>query len=106
MQTEDHAKKEYDPAIGHSGHSYSDSGQYIIIKGIWKQKDEMLYFRYRTISQEVISNLHNQRINPYDTVSFILSMYTESLVKELPGIRDEQKIKAKNAEILGIFQEY
>jgi two-component system sensor histidine kinase VicK len=79
------------------------AAQLIIIKGVWKQKDEMLYLRYSSLSQEAVASLRGRRLDVYDTVRFILNKYSEQVVKELPSIKDEQKLTDKKKEIFEYF---
>jgi two-component system, OmpR family, phosphate regulon sensor histidine kinase PhoR len=80
------------------------SAQVIIIRGVWKQKDEMLYMRYRMLSQEAVASLRGQRsVDVFDTVRFILNRYSEQIIKELPQIKDEQELSVKKKEILIYF---
>jgi signal transduction histidine kinase len=80
------------------------SVQVYIIRGIWKQKDEMLYLRYRSLSQEAVGSLRGQRsLDVYDTVRFILNKYSQQVIKELTELKDEQKLTSKKKEILEYF---
>ncbi len=75
------------------------AAQVIIIKGIWEQKDEMLYFRYSSLSQQAIGSLYGRRYDPYDTVRFLLDNYTRKVVKELPATKDTNELKLKKKDI-------
>jgi signal transduction histidine kinase len=79
------------------------TAQVIIIKGVWQQKDEMLYLRYSSLSQEAVATLRGRRLDVYDTVRFILNKYSEQVVKELPEIKDEQKLIDRKKEIFEYF---
>ncbi|HZL76799.1 MAG TPA: HAMP domain-containing sensor histidine kinase [Bacteroidales bacterium] len=79
------------------------AAQVIIIRGVWDQQDQTLRFRYRELSQQAVGSLRNQRINPFDTVYFLLEKYSEKVVKELPLISDSVKIKDKKEEIFSYF---
>jgi two-component system, OmpR family, phosphate regulon sensor histidine kinase PhoR len=79
------------------------AAQVIIIRGLWKQQELTLRFRYRELSQQAVGALRSQRINAYDTVSFILRKYSEKIIKELPGITDDNKMKDKKEEIFSYF---
>jgi two-component system, OmpR family, phosphate regulon sensor histidine kinase PhoR len=79
------------------------AAQVIIIRGVWKQQDQTLKFRYRELSQQAVGTLRNQRINAFDTVYFLLGKYSEKVVKELPLLRDSVKIKEKKEEIMSYF---
>jgi len=76
------------------------AAQLIIIRGVWEQKDEMLYFRYRSLSQDAVASLRGRgSTDVFDTVRFILRAYSEQVVKELPGIKDTVKLNEKKKEI-------
>jgi Signal transduction histidine kinase len=79
------------------------AAQVIIIRGVWKQQDQTLRFRYRELSQQAVGSLRNQRINAFDTVYFLLGKYSEKVVKELPLISDSVKIKEKKEEVFSYF---
>jgi len=76
------------------------AAQVIIIRGVWKQNDEMLFLRYRSLSQDAAGSLRGRRtFDPYDTVKFILRNYSEIWVNELPLITDSTKMAEKQREI-------
>lgn len=79
--------------------------QRTIIKGVWQQKDEMLWLRYRSLSQEAWSNMQRTRrvIDPFRTVRFILRRYSDSIVKELPEISDPAKLADQKKDIFEFF---
>jgi len=78
--------------------------QIIIIRGILKQNHEMLYLRYRLLSQEALVSLRRQyKVDVYDTVRFILDEYSREVAAELPLIRDEAEMNRKKGEILDYF---
>ena len=81
------------------------TGQYVIIRGLWKQNDEMLYLRYRSLSQEAVNSLRGIRsFDPYDTVTFILNDYSEKVVPELETIRDNPtKMAERKQDIFAFF---
>ncbi len=76
------------------------AAQVIIIRGIWEQKDEMLYFRYSSLSQQAIGNLFGRRsFDPYDTVRLILDSYSRKALQELQGIKDTSELRLKKKDI-------
>jgi signal transduction histidine kinase len=74
--------------------------QIIIIRGVWKQQDQTLRFRYRELSQQA---LRGPNLNAFDTVYFLLEKYSDTIVKELQGITDSLKMKEKKEEIFNYF---
>ena len=53
------------------------TAQIIILRGLWKQQNEMLTLRYRSLSQEAVGSLRGSGIAVHDTVWFILNKYSE-----------------------------
>ncbi len=78
------------------------AAQVIILRGLWKQQNEMLTLRYRSLSQEAVMSQRGS-FSGYDTVRFLLNNYSESVVKELSTIKDEQKLIEKKRDILEYF---
>jgi len=72
------------------------AGQLIIIKGVWKQNDEMLYLRYRMLSQDAVNALRGSRFDPYDTVTFILNDYSGKIISKF---REAQGNPVKTDEL-------
>jgi signal transduction histidine kinase len=79
------------------------AAQLIILRGLWKQQNEMLTLRYRSLAQEANLALRGSGIEPHDTVMLILNQYSESIREELALITDEQKLEEKKKEILAYF---
>lgn len=77
--------------------------QAIILRGLWNQQNEMLTLRYRSLAQEANVSLRGSGVEVHDTVWFILNQYSEKLVKELPEIKDEQKLTDKKKEIIDFY---
>lgn len=80
------------------------SVQVFIIRGIWKQKNEMFSLRYTMGSQEALYFI-NRRLSTdgFDTVRFVLSKRSEQASKELKGISDTTRLNQKKQEILKYF---
>ncbi|MFA5819685.1 MAG: HAMP domain-containing sensor histidine kinase [Bacteroidales bacterium] len=80
------------------------SVQVFIIRGIWKQKDEMFALRYTMRSQEALNYIRRgMQTDGFDTVRFLLSKYSEQANKELHAIKDEQERTARKKDILDYF---
>jgi signal transduction histidine kinase len=79
--------------------------QIYLVRGIWKQKDEMFGLRYTLRSQEAL-NFINRRMggDGFDTVRFILGKYSEKANKEIHSLHDLQQIETKRNEILEYFR--
>jgi two-component system phosphate regulon sensor histidine kinase PhoR len=75
-----------------------------MVRGIWKQKDEMFVLRYTLRSQEALSFI-NRRMqgDGFDTVRYILDSYSEQANKDLHALTDLKGMEAKKIEILDFF---
>jgi two-component system, OmpR family, phosphate regulon sensor histidine kinase PhoR len=80
------------------------SVQLFIIKGIWKQKDEMFSLRFTLRSQEAMKFI-NKRMpsDGFDTVRYILGKYSEKANKEIHAIKDLKELELKKTEILDYY---
>jgi len=80
------------------------SVQLFIVRGIWKQKDEMFVLRYTLRSQEAL-NFINSRMpgDGFDTVRYILGKYSEQANKEIQAIKDASLMDDKKRELLDFF---
>jgi signal transduction histidine kinase len=80
------------------------SVQIFIIKGIWKQRDEMFVLRYSVLSKDALDVI-NRRMHTdgFDTVRFLLSNYSEQANKEIHALKDQNELAAKKKEILDYF---
>ena len=80
------------------------SVQIFIIRGIWKQKDEMFTLRYTMLSQEALNNFRRTMPSDgFDTVRILLGNYSEQANKEIHGIKDPQELTRRKKEILDYF---
>jgi signal transduction histidine kinase len=80
------------------------SVQVFIVRGIWKQKDEMFVLRYTLRSQEAL-NFINRRSpgDGFDTVRYILGKYSEQANNEIHAIKDAKTRDEKKKEVLDFF---
>jgi two-component system, OmpR family, phosphate regulon sensor histidine kinase PhoR len=80
------------------------SFQIYMVRGIWKQKDEMFVLRYTLRSQEAL-NFINRRMmgDGFDTVRYILDRYSQQANKEIHAIKDPKELETKKTEILDFF---
>lgn len=76
--------------------------QVIILRGLWKQQNEMLTIRYRSLPQEAIGNLRESN-TVHDTVRYILNLYSSKEAAELRGMKDEKLLNEKRKEITNYF---
>jgi two-component system phosphate regulon sensor histidine kinase PhoR len=83
------------------------SVQVFIVRGIWKQKDEMFVLRYTLLSQEAL-NFISRRTPGYgfDTVRFILDKYSDQAANEIKGLPIGNELEEKKKEILDFFTKF
>lgn len=79
------------------------AAQVIILSGAWKQQDEMLYLRYRSLSQEASGAIRASRVQLFDTVSILLNYYSGPVIKDLEQVTSQDTLAVKKAEILEYF---
>jgi two-component system phosphate regulon sensor histidine kinase PhoR len=78
--------------------------QIFLIRGIWKQKDEMFTLRYGMRSQEALNYI--RRFSPvqgFDTVQLYLSGYSEKMNNMLHNITDTNELNVMKKDILAFF---
>jgi len=76
------------------------SVQVFIIRGIWKQKDEMFNLRYRLFSQDALSNMYRRlSTDGFDTARYIISGYSVQAVKDISAIKDDSALAVKKKDI-------
>ena len=79
------------------------AAQVIILRGLWKQQNEMLTLRYRSLTQEANASLRGSGFEVHDTVRFILSQYSRKLLKTSSEIEGEKTLIGKKKEIFDYF---
>ena len=80
------------------------SVQVFIIRGIWKQKDEMFALRYTMRSQEALNFIRrSMSTDGFDTVRILLGNYSEKANRELHAIKDGKELNARKKDILAYF---
>jgi two-component system phosphate regulon sensor histidine kinase PhoR len=66
------------------------TAQVIIIRGVWKQKDEMFNLRYRSLSQDALSIMDRQwSTDGFDTVRILLNVKSELVLKNLAEMKKD-----------------
>ena len=82
------------------------SVQVFLIRGIWKQKEEMFSLRYTLGSQEALTFIQRRLpTDGFDTVRLLLRSYSEGANKEVHEIKDPQELKLKKEEVLAYFKQ-
>ncbi len=77
------------------------SVQVIIIRGMWKQKDEMFNLRYRVLSQDALSSMYRRLgSDGFDTARFVINGYSIQAAKDILTLRGDSAIAAKKRDIL------
>jgi signal transduction histidine kinase len=80
------------------------SVQLFIIRGVWKQKDEMFALRYTMRSEEALNFIYRRMATDgFDTVRMLLREYSEKANKELHAITNPQELTARKKDILDYF---
>jgi signal transduction histidine kinase len=66
------------------------TAQIIIIRGVWKQKDEMFNLRYRLFSQDALDVMDRQwGTDGFDTARFLIGVKSEMVLKELASMKKD-----------------
>jgi signal transduction histidine kinase len=77
------------------------TAQIIIIRGVWRQKDEMFNLRYRLFSQDALSIMQRQwATDGFDTARLVISVKSEQVVKEIAGLKVDSLITEKKQDFL------
>jgi signal transduction histidine kinase len=80
------------------------SVQVFIIRGVWKQKDEMFALNYTMRSQEALNYIRrNLKTDGFDTVRILLANYSEKANREIHAIKDQKELDARKKDILAYF---
>jgi signal transduction histidine kinase len=75
--------------------------QVIIIRGVWKQKDEMFNLRYRVLSQDALSRMNRVLSSDgFDTVRFIISRKCEQILKDSTLIKGDSLPTRERKDLL------
>jgi len=75
--------------------------QVIIIRGVYKQKDEMFNLRYRLNSQDAIDIMYRRwSTDGFDTSRLLISGYSAKAVSEILELKDDSSILRKKKDIL------
>jgi two-component system phosphate regulon sensor histidine kinase PhoR len=78
--------------------------QVFIIRGIWKQKDELFAITYTIYTQEGLNAIRRgMSTDGFDTVRLLLDQYSGRSCMELHKINDEKELAAKKKDILTYF---
>ncbi|HBC79034.1 MAG TPA: hypothetical protein DEO60_00180 [Bacteroidales bacterium] len=74
------------------------TAQLIIIRGVWKQKDEMFNLRYRLYSQDALDVMNRQwATDGFDTARILISVKSEQVLRNLAANKaDSLTAKEKN----------
>ncbi len=76
------------------------TAQVIIIRGVWKQKDEMFNLRYKLLSQDALAVMDRQwSTDGFDTVRILLNVKSELLLKNLAELKEDSLTADKKQAI-------
>ena len=66
------------------------TAQIIIIRGVWKQKDEMFNLRYRLLSQDALAVMDRQwSTDGFDTARILINIKSELVLKKLAELKED-----------------
>lgn len=66
------------------------AAQIIIIRGVWRQKDEMFNLRYKLLSQDALAVMDRQwSTDGFDTVRILLNIKSELVLKKLAELKED-----------------
>jgi signal transduction histidine kinase len=73
------------------------TAQIIIIRGVWKQKDEMFNLRYRLFSQDALDVMNRQwATDGFDTARILIGVKSEQVLRDLAANKaDSMTVKEK-----------
>jgi len=73
------------------------AAQIIIIRGVWKQKDEMFNLRYRLFSQDALDVMNRQwATDGFDTARILIGVKSEQVLRDLAANKaDSMTVKEK-----------
>ena len=78
--------------------------QVFIIRGVWKQKDELFAIRYTIRTQEGLNYIwRGMSTDGFDTVKLLLDQYSEKICGQLHTIKSEKELGEKKKDILAYF---
>jgi two-component system, OmpR family, phosphate regulon sensor histidine kinase PhoR len=78
--------------------------QVFIIRGVWKQKDELFAIRYTIRTQEGLNYIwRGMSTDGFDTVKLLLDQYSEKMCGQLHTIKSENELAQKKKDILAYF---
>jgi two-component system phosphate regulon sensor histidine kinase PhoR len=74
--------------------------QVIIIRGIWKQKDEMFNLRYRLLSQDALAVMDRQwSTDGFDTARILINRKCEQVLKEMTELKVDSLTAGKKQDL-------
>lgn len=78
------------------------SVQIFLIRGIWKQKNEMFDLRYKTLSQEAVTQFNEfKNTEGFDTALFVINKFAEEFMdKDVFTIKNEQDLLTEKKKAL------
>jgi two-component system, OmpR family, phosphate regulon sensor histidine kinase PhoR len=78
--------------------------QVFIIRGVWKQRNELFAIRYTVRTQEGLNFIwRGMSTDGFDTVKLLLDQYSEKMCGQLHTIKNENELAEKKKDILAYF---
>jgi two-component system phosphate regulon sensor histidine kinase PhoR len=76
------------------------TAQVIIIRGVWKQKDEMFNLRYRLLSQDALEVMGRQwSTDGFDTARLLINKKCELVLKEMAELKEDSLTAGKKQDL-------
>jgi len=76
------------------------TAQVIIIRGVWKQKDEMFNLRYRLLSQDALAIMDRQwSTDGFDTARLLINRKCEQVLKEMAELKEDSLTAGKKQDL-------
>jgi signal transduction histidine kinase len=76
------------------------TAQVIIIRGVWKQKDEMFNLRYRLMSQDALAVMDRQwSTDGFDTARLLINRKCEQVLKEMADLKEDSLTAGKKQDL-------
>jgi two-component system phosphate regulon sensor histidine kinase PhoR len=76
------------------------TAQIIIIRGVWKQKDEMFNLRYRLFSQDALDVMERQwSTDGFDTARILIGVKSEMVLKELISMKKDSLTASEKKDL-------
>ncbi len=77
------------------------TAQIIIIRGVWKQKDEMFNLRYRLFSQDALDVMNRQwATDGFDTARILIGVKSEQVLRNLAASKTDSLTSKEKKDLI------